>query len=166
MEYIPLPIHLFIHFALAIAVGYVVGRAFKKPELGIMFGILGGFFIDLDHVLEYFLVFGLRFNIFDFLDGRQFLASGLVRSWFHAWEYIPGLLLVAWLVRKNKTAVTVILALTLGGAVHLATDSLINNYPLRNYSLVYRYQVDFQAERLLNSEQYQEFMENKLKLSL
>ena len=59
----PLALHLGIHFALAVLSGYLLGSYFNNKKLGVIFGILGGFLIDLDHVLEYFLVFGPSFNL-------------------------------------------------------------------------------------------------------
>jgi len=161
MEHLPLPLHLSIHFILAVLVGWLLGRRFNKPALGIIAGLLGGFFIDLVNVLEYFLVFGPHFNLAYFLDGRQFIASSQVHSWFHAWEYAPILLLLAWLLRKKKAVMVFIIVLTVGGLVHLASDCLINQYPFRNYSLLYRWRVNFAADQILSPEQYQEFLNQK-----
>jgi hypothetical protein len=161
MEHLPLPLHLFIHLSLAVFAGYFVGRRYNKIELGIAAGLLGGFFIDLDHVLEYFLVFGPHFNLVYFLEGRQFLTSGHVHNWFHAWEYVPILLLASWLLRRQKAVMIFILALTLGGLVHLTTDCLVNQYPPRNYSLLYRWRINFAMEKFLSPAQYQEFLYNK-----
>lgn len=157
----PLPLHLFIHLVVALLVGYLVGRAFKQVEAGLLGGLLGGFFIDLDHVLEYFLIFGRGFNIFSFFEGRHFLASEKIYILFHAWEYVPFLFLLAWLLRKKKQWAVLMAALAMGMFIHLISDCLINNYPPRNYSLTYRYQVNFEAKELLNAEQYQKFIENK-----
>lgn len=162
MEELPLPLHLFIHLLLAVCAGYAVGRSFKKPWLGILAGVAGGFFIDLDHVLEYFLVFGPHFNLVQFLDGQQFLASGQVRSYFHAWEYLPVLGLAGWLLRrKHPAAATIILSLALGAFVHLVTDCVVNSYPPRNYSMIYKYRIGFRVENFLSPEQYREFQESR-----
>ena len=166
MENLPLPLHLLLHFVLAVLAGWLVGRRFDKTALGIVAGILGGFFIDLDHVLEYFLVLGPHFNIVYFLEGRQYLTSSQVHSWFHAWEYVPPLLFLVWLLRKHVAGAVFVLALTLGGAVHLATDSVVNQYPVRNYSLIYRWRSNFAVEKLLNPAQYREFMEDKAHFDL
>jgi hypothetical protein len=166
MENLPLPLHLFIHLSLAILAGGLIGRHWNKVELGVAAGLLGGFFIDLDHVLEYFLVFGPQFNLLYFLEGRQFLVSGQVHSWFHAWEYAPILFLAAWLLRRRQEVMVFILALAVGGLVHLATDSVVNQYPLRNYSVLYRQSVDFAVEKLFSPQQYQDFLANKKYLDL
>ena len=166
MENLPLSVHLLIHLVLAVLTGWLIGEKFKKPALGLAAGLVGGFFIDFDHVLEYFLVFGWHFNLGLFLGGRQFLESGLVRIFFHAWEYIPIFFLLAWLFRRKITILIFFITLAVSGAVHLASDSIINNYPIRNYSLIYRYQSGFQAKQLLNYEQYENFLETREHFSL
>jgi len=158
---IPLPLHLLIHFTLAVLAGYLVGRRLGKTELGIIAGILGGFFIDRDHILEYFLVYGPHFNLVYFLEGRQFLLSDKIRIWFHAWEYIPVLLIVAYFWRRQKAVYVFILALTLGGLIHLMTDCLINQYPPQNYSLLYRSRHNFSAQELLSPEQYYKYQKDR-----
>lgn len=166
MSPLSLPVHLFIHFILAVLVGYLVGRRCQRVEIGIIAGILGGFFIDLDHILEYFLVFGPHFNLTYFLEGRQFLASDKIHLWFHAWEYIPFFLILAWLWRDRKAAATFLLALALSGFIHLVSDCLINQYSPRNYSLFYRAQNDFAAPRLLSPEQYYEYQSDRQELGI
>ena len=85
----PLYIHLSIHFILAVLVGYYFGWRFKQVWLGIIIGIMGGFLIDFDHVLEYFLYYGWHFNMQYFIESRQFLLTDKIRIYFHAWEYFP-----------------------------------------------------------------------------
>ncbi|MFA5155034.1 MAG: hypothetical protein WC453_01225 [Patescibacteria group bacterium] len=158
---LPLPIHLSIHFILAVLVGYLAGKRFNQVKWGIIGGVLGGFFIDLDHVLEYLLVFGPHFNPIYFLEGRQFLTSDQIHIWFHAWEYVPLILLAAWLLRLKKVVAAFLVALTLGGLIHMFSDALINEYPLRNYSLIYRYEQGFSAKKLLNPSQYGKYQTDR-----
>lgn len=151
----PLAIHIFIHFSVALLTGYICGRIFKDVYLGILAGLIGGFFIDLDHVLEYFLVFGANFNLQYFLESRQFLVSDKIRLLFHAWEYVPLLFLLAWAFIKHKKTKIFLITLAFAGFTHLISDVLINNYHPRHYSLIYRYQKDFQAEKILSTDNYQ-----------
>ena len=162
MENLPLSLHLSIHLALAALSGYLVGHFSKQPLVGVIAGLLGGFFIDLDHVIEYLLVFGPQFSLEQFLAGRQFLVSSQIFLVFHAWEYAFLLGILALIIKKRwPLAAVFILALAFSGVVHLASDSVINDYPLRNYSVIYRVRVGFQAEQLLNQEQYRQFMETR-----
>jgi len=166
MKQPPLPLHLSIHFVLAVASGWLVGWYFGRTILGIVAGVLGGFLIDLDHVLEYFLVFGLRFNLIYFIQARQFLTSGRLRIWFHAWEYVPLFFLAAWLVRAETAAMVFLLAFNLGNLVHLVSDCFINHMPFSAYSLIYRWRQGFVIEKLFIPEQYQEFLKDKAKFNL
>lgn len=151
--HLPLALHLSIHFLVAVLVGLFVGRHFNKIKLGVIGGIIGGFLIDLDHVLEYFFTFGFHFNLTYFIEARQFLISNKFFLIFHAWEYIPVLLLIAWLLRRRKNITVFLLALTFGGMIHLASDCIINDYPPRNYSIIYRASKGFNASYLLSPEQ-------------
>jgi hypothetical protein len=162
----PLTLHLFIHFFLAALVGYYFGRRFKHPALGIIFGILGGFLIDLDHVLEYFLFYGLHFNFTYFIQSRQFLLSNQIRIFFHAWEYFPLLLLAAWLCRRKQILKMIFLTLAFAGLVHLISDVLINGYSVQYYSITYRALHHFSAPELLSPADYQLNLDYKQKLGI
>lgn len=163
---IPLYLHLMIHFSLAVLIGFLIGRIYNWKLGGIIGGILGGFLIDLDHVLEYFLVFGWQFNFNDFISGRQFLISDQVHLYYHAWEYIPLLLLVAYILRKKRALMIIILALTFSGFVHLVSDCFINQYPPRNYSIIYRLRGKFAVSHILNINQYTKYKITKEELGL
>jgi hypothetical protein len=162
----PLALHLFIHFSLAALIGYYFGWRFKRPVLGIVFGILGGFLIDLDHVLEYFLFYGLHFNFTYFVESRQYLLTDKVKIFFHAWEYFPLLLLIAWLFRRKKVLKMIFLTLAFAGLVHLIGDVLINGYSLKYYSIAYRALHHFSAPELLSPADYQLNLEYKQKLGI
>ncbi len=162
----PLSLHLFIHFILAVLMGYLVGACFKDVRIGIIFGILGGFLIDLDHVLEYFLVFGPTLNLRYFFESRQFLASGRTRLYFHAWEYAPILLLGAVLLRKFKKVKVALVALALAGSLHLISDVIINDHYFNYYSISYRAKRNYSSELLLTPEQYSANQGLKLKLGI
>lgn len=158
---IPLPFHIYIHFSLALVAGYLCGRYFRRPVLCLLVAFIAGFLIDLDHVLEYFLVFGPHFDLAGFFAGRQFLTSDKIYLWFHAWEWAILFFALGWLSRKRSVGRAILITAALAGSVHLLSDNLINNYPLRFYSLSYRYQQDFSAPRLLSPEQYRRNMLEK-----
>jgi len=162
----PLALHLSLHLIIALAVGYTFGRYFKNVTLGLIAGFVGGFFIDLDHILEYFLTLPWPFHLTYFLQGREILISDKIRLWFHAWEYLPVLLLAAWLLRRRRKLTVFLLTVAVAAGVHLLSDSLINAYPLKFYSLSYRASVNFSAARLLPPEKYQENLKDKAELGL
>lgn len=157
----PLSIHLSIHFLAAVLVGYLAGCYFKKKSIALVAAVMGGFFIDLDHVLEYFFYYGLNFNLNYFLAGREFLLSNKIHLLFHAWEYIPVLLLASYLLRKRKNIAIFILTLCVAGSLHLISDVFINKYPFKFYSIGYRASRNFLSVNLLSPEQYQKDLESK-----
>jgi hypothetical protein len=161
-----LPLHLFLHFSLAILTGYFLGRHFKAVELGIICGLIGGFLIDLDHVLEYFFVYGWQFNLSYFLEGRQFLSSDKIRLIFHAWEYLPLFLLIAFIFKKKKALQAALIILAVSASVHLLTDSFLNQYPLQYYALAYRAENNFAADKILNPSAYQNYVELREQLNI
>ncbi len=163
---LPLALHISIHFLMAVLSGLVFGLVFKRVWLGLIAGIIGGFLIDLDHVLEYFFVFGLNFNLVDFLDGLQFLTSDKIWLVFHAHEYFPILIFLAYLLRKKEALSFFLITLAFAGFVHLISDSYINNFPLRHYSIIYRASKNFSAPEILSPEQWERNLEIKEWLGL
>ena len=161
-----LPLHLSIHFFMALLSGLAFGFVFKRIWLGVIAGILGGFLIDLDHVLEYFFVFGLKFNLADFFNGLQFLTSDKIWLIFHAHEYFPILILVAYFLRKKKALSFFLITLAFAGFVHLISDSYINNFPPKKYLIIYRATKNFSAEELLRPYQWENNLEAKEELGL
>lgn len=161
----PLWLHLLIHFSFAVFVGWTFYRASKLFWVCFLAGILGGFLIDVDHVIEYFLVFH-NFSFLGFINGWQFLWSGKNYLIFHAWEYLPFFLILAYLIRRWQKIAIFLAVFSIAGAVHLASDCLINEYSPRFYSLIYRSSQGFSAEKLLparnlelNRKEYQKWFE-------
>ncbi|MFA5163549.1 MAG: hypothetical protein WC441_03395 [Patescibacteria group bacterium] len=162
----PLSLHLFIHFSLALISGYLLGKYFKLVKIGLLAGFLGGFLIDLDHVFEYFFVFGFHFSLSRFLSGWQFLKSDTIYLIFHAWELVAALFLVALLLKAKHKIRVFILVLAAAMTVHLFSDVIINHYPWRFYSFIYRRQEDFLAHNLLSQAQWEENLKLKAELGL
>lgn len=163
---LPLTLHISIHLLMAILSGLVFGLVFKRVWLGLIAGILGGFLIDIDHVLEYFFVFGLRFNLTDFLNGLQFLTSDKIWLVFHAYEYFPILIFFAYLFRKKEALSFFLITLAFAGFVHLVSDSYINNFSPKHYSLIHRASKNFSASEILSQEHWEEHSKIKSWLEL
>lgn len=163
---IPLSLHLSIHFLLALLSGLLAGYYFRERLVSILAGIAAGFLIDLDHVLEYLLVFKGRFNFQYFFEGRQFLTSEQLNLWFHAWEFVPLLLIIAWLFRRQRVVKIIAITMAFAGAVHLATDVVINQVSPKFYLLGYRASRDFQMKNLMTPGVYQENLELKAELGI
>ncbi|MFQ5952711.1 MAG: hypothetical protein ACE5JK_04825 [Candidatus Omnitrophota bacterium] len=79
-------IDLTTHFVLTLALAWFFYRFTGRWDWSLLV-VLGGVFIDLDHLIDYFLYFGWKFNLKDFFS-HKYLASGRVYVIFHSWELV------------------------------------------------------------------------------
>jgi len=86
------------------------GKKLFTPK-HLLIGLVSVLFIDLDHLIDYFLYYGFSFNLHDFALGTQFAYSGKVY---------------------------VLFVITLGMLSHVLYDTAYYSFPLIDYSLVYR----------------------------
>ena len=105
--------------------------------------ILGGIFIDLDHLIDYFLYFGSIFKLEKFVDGDA-LASGHVYLFLHSWE-LAFIILLAGLIIPSG----ILLALFLGMSAHLTVDSIQRENPYTTYFLIYRISKGFKVDAIM-----------------
>jgi hypothetical protein len=156
-----LPLHLLIHFMFSLLAGLIAWRIWKKPILAAIFGVLGGFLIDLDHFIDYYLAFGFDWKWQYFEKGNQFLKSGNIYVLFHGWEYVIILVLLLFII-KNRYAKTILLSLALGIFFHLATDVVVDDMPVKSYSLNYRIAHDFRIAQIVKAENYEKHVERRM----
>lgn len=164
----PLSLHLTIHFLVAVAIGFIFWLATGKNKKFLWFcliaAILGGFLIDVDHIIEYIIVFH-RFSLIGFLHGWEFLWSGKNILIFHAWEYVPLFLVLAFLLRRYKKISLSLLVFTIAAFAHLVSDCFINGFTPEFYSITYRASHNFSAQEILpaanlewDKKQYQKWL--------
>ncbi len=101
---------------------------------------LAGFFIDADHLVDYFYYARPRFSLSEFFSLHYVHKTGKIITPFHAWEYVPLLL---WGRRFTTRYAVVLLGLAVGLSGHLFWDHLSNNSSILAYSMVYRILTDF-----------------------
>lgn len=130
----PLPLHLAFHVFLSVFAGMLAGRITKEWKYALLAALVGGVLVDLDHLLDYFLQFGLTFNLQQFLSGAQFSTSGKLYIFFHAWEYVLIFSIVYFFVKHVKVK-AVLLGLALGLFLHLCADVVIDGMPFTAYSI-------------------------------
>ncbi|MFC1645076.1 hypothetical protein ACFL08_03545 [Patescibacteria group bacterium] len=139
-------------------------RVYKKPLPAFLGAVAGGFFIDLDHVIDYFFAFGSKLNLNQFFKGMQFLESDRMYLLFHGWEYVVLIAVIACFL-KNKIFKIFLLALSLAAFVHLCTDIAINEgMSVKGYSIVYRAKSNFEIEKIVTPEHYVDHMKRKMEL--
>ena len=146
-----LPFHIFLHIALSFLIGFFIFNIFQGRFLAFLGTFIGGVLVDLDHLIDYFLTFGFRFNLHYFLKGYQFLKSEKIYIFFHAWEYVGLLFITYYLltIRGKITLAVFVLALALGLGGHLIIDTVVNHIKLQTYSLTYRINNNFEAKYLI-----------------
>ncbi|MFA5961782.1 MAG: hypothetical protein WC848_03825 [Parcubacteria group bacterium] len=158
-----LPVHLSIHLFFSLLAGLIAWRIWKKPFWAFSFGFLGGFLIDLDHFIDYFLAFGWNWQWEYFQNGYQFLKSGKIYVFFHGWEYVLIFLLLVYLL-KSKLAKTVFLALALGVFFHLVADVIIDDTPVKSYFISYRISHHFDIQYINSPDNYERYLGKKLRV--
>lgn len=155
-------LHLSIHFTLGVVAGLIGWLVTKRFWASMIAGVLAGTLIDLDHLIEYWLVFGWSFNLSHFVQGFEYLESAKMRVVFHGWEYVIMLLAAYWALGRFTrpwagTVGAILLGVALGFFLHLSADSLINGIPVRSYSIVYRIVHGFEMEKMVTPEHWEEF---------
>jgi len=92
------------------------------------------YFIDLDHLIEYFQVYGFGFNLPTFLRADFFRILGQAKLPFHAWEWV----VVLGLITRKKKWNYWLKIIMLGIAIHLLWDMADNDLPAYFYLIAYR----------------------------
>ncbi|MGB2662017.1 MAG: hypothetical protein WBD04_06505 [Candidatus Omnitrophota bacterium] len=101
--------------------------------------VLGGIFIDVDHLIDYFLYYGYRFNLKDFI-AYNYMASGKIYIVFHSIELIT----VIWIF---SLVFSWAIPLASGMTLHILIDAFFSHRttPLFLF-LIYRWRKGFSAE--------------------
>lgn len=178
-------LHELTHLTLSLLAGYIAWKIFylkNKKNLFISFltGLIGGFFIDLDHLFDYFLAFGFRFRLDYFLKGYQFLKSDKIYIPLHSFEIVIILFIIYYLLSigyknflrfknfknfKNFiTLKTLIFAFSLSLLFHIAFDIVENELPPSTYSFIYRISKNFELKNLVYLDHYPYHLEQKKKI--
>ncbi len=139
-----------VHFLFALLIGAILAAIFSSPWL-IFFSLLMGFFIDADHLVDYFYCFGKNkqtiakkawsnpiFHLKSFFDPHTYVVKNQkVIVPFHGWELIP----LFWLLLRflgNKIGLAGLEWATLAYFAHLFWDQLVCAGNRYSYFLVYR----------------------------
>lgn len=174
--------HELFHLLLALIPPIVIIKYHSKRSSLLLAGLIGGFFIDLDHLIDYVLAFGLKFRLDYFIKGYQFLKSDKIYVFFHSYELIMLLLLTSFIIQqlslrgverrsnpvKNNLIFISLLTLTLASSMllHVIFDIVENELPPATYSLTYRLKNNFDTKNLVYPDHYRYHLEQKKKIKL
>ena len=127
-----------VHLVLVLTVG--IFFYLKHRDWRLFLGAFSfGFLIDIDHLFDYFLYFGFKFNLSSFLDVTTYMMPAeKIYVLFHGWEFIPLVWLIGkWMNRRFKIK-NLEWAVSLAYLSHLIWDWIgVSTHPLA-YSSIYR----------------------------
>ncbi len=133
-----------IHFSLSLLVGIIVGYLFDN-YWAIPLALLGGFFIDGDHLIDYFIHKKFReLNTREFFKGEFFDDAGKVYVFLHGFEYV-AILVVCGLIWPQIA--WVFYSFALANFLHLLYDTLYNGAVWPTYFIVFRMYHNFSHKK-------------------
>lgn len=130
------------HVALSAVFSGLLLAAFRSWPLALA-SLGAGILMDADHMLDYLLEYGLPFDV------RRFFRASYQREYrrvfilLHAWEWLPALVLLAWLAHNPW-----ITGFALGWTQHMIADQACNRPRAWAYFLVGRWRRRFDHQVL------------------
>ncbi len=124
-----------IHFVSALF-GAVVFYFFTHNFSQSIILIIVALFIDVDHLIDYFIYLrhsNNKFSFSYFLAGKYFHAQNRIYVLFHAWEWVLILLLLSFAGWGSMYG-----AIAAGLAIHYIVDTLTNNVTVDTYLISVR----------------------------
>jgi hypothetical protein len=131
------------HVASSALVAGILYVLFKSWSMSVSC-FLSGIFIDIDHIYDYVREFGLPFRIRDFIHAVYTAKLNRMTLFFHSWEVMFLILMIAALTNWNP----LIVGIFIGFGHHIILDKIYTGVPLQRYFYMYRKKRDFQIESL------------------
>lgn len=132
---------IFIHSLTTTAIALTIYLKSNNLAFAAIF-IVGGIFIDLDHFIDYFLFFKIKFDMKKFLNSA-YLYSGKVYLPLHSWELTMVIFFLGYILQSKAL---LILASSL--SIHLLIDTM-QREKLLFYFITYRFIKKFNVKTLL-----------------
>jgi hypothetical protein len=135
------------HAMTSVLISGALYAIFRSWELTVG-SFLSGVLVDADHIIDYWVVHGLRFDVKQFLfyfDEKNFQNREKLFFILHGWEWLGMLAVVACLTNWNQW----ITGLMIGYGQHMVLDEFRNNMNFRlrpyfwGYSLLWRWKKGF-----------------------
>ncbi len=134
------------HLAVSTVISGILYTIFRSWGL-VIASFISGIFIDLDHIIDYFIINGIHFNLKEFSNFFKKKKYWKVASkhWrinliFHGWEWLVVLSILAGITNWN----TVVTGILIGFGHHIILD-VFNDKPnswqqtFFGYSLLWRW---------------------------
>ncbi len=125
------------HAAVSIVLSGILYSVFKSWGLAAA-SFVSGILVDFDHIIDYWIEYGLRFDLkqfFNYFDEKNFENRKKLFFVFHAWEWLIVLAAAAWLTGWNLW----VTGLLIGYGQHMVIDELYNSLKYRIRPFVWGY---------------------------
>lgn len=117
--------------------GLLLGVSGSWPLAGS--SLLAGIFMDVDHVFDYYREYGRPFNVRRFFEASYQREYQRIFIVFHAWEWLPLILLAVWWSGWNPW----VAGAAAGWLQHFLLDQLVNRPEKGGYFFLARAHQDF-----------------------
>ena len=135
------------HLIAALVAALVVYMFFGDIRYSIL-AIVVAFFVDVDHLLDYFLAEGLKIDLKSFFSGEFFNKWKRVVIIFHGWEYVL-VFLILFVFTKNPIFAVFSISLF----AHYTVDVFTNRHVYKfGYFLIFRLKHKFSIAKILSQE--------------
>ncbi len=157
-------VHILIHVLSSIVTGFIVYLFNGQLLISLMAAFIGGTLIDIDHLIDYYIVFGSSFKLKYFFQGYQYMKGERLFIVFHGFEHVFIFIFLSVFIGGTFLK-PLFQGIGAGMLVHLIFDSLLNDVPLSTYSLTQRIFKDFSLPKLVSKKHYQKHLKQKRKIS-
>lgn len=137
------------HIAISIGVSALVWACFRSSAAA-MACFLTGVFLDIDHLIDYVVNYGLQFRVKRFFKAFEYEAFENIFIFLHSWEFIIIYLVLLWLIDWKPVAIGAVI----GIIVHLLLDHFFNNHSKWAYFLSYRLFHRFSGKHFYGADEY------------
>lgn len=137
------------HIVVSVAVSGVLWLV-TRSWVGAATCFLAGVFIDLDHLIDYWINCGPRRPLRQLFTAFRYEFFENIIVFLHAWEWMALVLVVTWWLDWRPA----MLGLLVGAASHLAIDHWYNAHSPWAYFLAYRLRHRFSSKHYYGAREY------------
>ena len=138
------------HIIISLGVSAIVWAIFRSSTAALAC-FLTGVFMDIDHLIDYMIHCGPRFNVKRFFRVFEYETFENIFVFLHSWEFIVIYLALLWLIDWKPVAIGAVI----GIFVHLLLDHFFNDHSKWAYFLSYRLFHRFSAKHFYGDKEYQ-----------
>lgn len=131
------------HFAASTAISGILYALVGTWTITIA-SFVTGVFIDIDHLIDYMVVHGPRFQLKDFFSFFYDNRYTTVFLILHGWEWLFLMTFATWLSGWNPWFTGALI----GWGQHMFFDKIFNTSLFRSYSLLWRWSRGFDKKRI------------------